>query len=226
MSRNFGELVDAVVLKDFEAESYIETEIKAWLNDGYMEIAARDLRCFRKKVSINITTASQKYAIATALPNYRKMIELWTSSGPIDYIPEERAMANLYYGTDYSEWKEGAPATCWIEEEEYLYFYPKIDTSYTVYAYYYQVPDRMEDDGDTHLIPPHKEELLINYAKILYDFREKDWDAVDRQVAMFEAKLEQWEIKEQKITKTPSNIIELQKEYNYRLKGRKGRIYP
>ena len=226
MSRNFGELVDAVVLKDFEAKANIETEVKAWINDGYMKASGRDLRCFRKKTNFNITTASQTYNKDTVLPNYRMMIEMWTSSGPIDFISEERAMAKLYYTSDYSDWDEGCPLTAWIEAGTTLYFYPKIDTTYTVYAYYYHVPDLMVDDDDTHVIPANKEELLVNYAKILYDFREKDWSAVDRQTAMFERELELWEIADAKISKTSSNILELQRQYNSTLKGRRARIWP
>lgn len=224
MSRNFGELVDAVIYKDFEAKTSIETEVKAWLNDGYMRMASRDLRCFRKKATFNITSASQKYSIASSLPGFRLMIDIWTTGGPIDHLLEERAMGNLYYGTDFSDWSTGVPQTSWIEEEEYIYFYPRIDTTHTVYAYYYHVPDRMADDEDTHLVPPNKEELLVNYAKILYDFREKDWSAVDRQILMFENELEMWEIKDAKISKKGSNILELQKQYNRTLKGRRARI--
>jgi hypothetical protein len=225
MSRNFGELVDAVIYKDFEAKASIETEVKAWINDGYMRMASRDLRCFRKKSSFSITSASQKYAISSAIPNYRLMIEMWTTSGPIDFINEERAMGNLYYGTDFSEWEAGVPLTAWIDSD-YLFISPRIDTSYTVYAYYYHVPDRMVEDEDTHLVPSNKEELLINYAKILYDFREKDWNAVDRQILMFENELETWEIKDAKVSKKGSNILELQKQYNLTLKGRRARIRP
>jgi hypothetical protein len=225
MSRNFGELVDAVIYKDFEAKANIETEIKAWLNDGYMRMADRNLRCFRTKSSQAITSASQRYAISTALPYYRFMIEQWTTSGPIDFIPEERAMAVINYGTNFSDWEEGPPVTSWIDGD-YLYFYPKIDDSYTVYSYYYHIPDRMSGDDDTHLLPANKEELLINYAKILYDFREKDWNAVDRQIAIFENELEKWEISDMKVSQNSTSILELQREYNSKLKGRRARIWP
>ena len=80
MSRNFGELVDAVVYKDFEAKANIETEIKAWLNDGYMRMASRDLKCFKAKSTLAITSASQTYNIASAFPNLRLMIEQWSTS--------------------------------------------------------------------------------------------------------------------------------------------------
>jgi hypothetical protein len=121
MSRNFGELVDAAIYKDFEAKASIETEMKSWMNDGYMRMASRDLRCFRKKSTFNVTSASQKYNIISALPGFRLMIEIWTIGGPIDHLLEERVMGTLYYGTDFSEWSPGVPVTSWIEEEQYLY---------------------------------------------------------------------------------------------------------
>jgi hypothetical protein len=225
MARNFGELVTAVIYKDFEAKANIETEIKAWINDGYMRMADRNLRCFRKKSELSITSASQKYAISTALPDYRLMIEQWTTSGPIDFNTEERAMSVLYYGDDFTEWSEGYPTASWIDSD-YIYFFPRIDDSYTVYSYYYYIPSRMSDDTDTHVIPSNKEELLINYAKILYDFREKDWNAVDRQIAMFENELEKWEIADNKIGQGMTSILELQREYAGKLKTRSARIWP
>jgi len=226
MSRNFGELVDAVVLKDFELKTAIETEVKSWLNDGYMRMASRDLQCFRKKNSFAISTASQTYVKDTVLPGYRMMVELWTTSGPIDFISEERAQSVLHYGATFTDWNPGPPATAWIEENTTLYLYPRIDKSYTVYATYYYIPDRMVADADAHIIPPNKEELLVNYAKILYDFREKDWPAVDRQIAMFENFLEEWEIKDSKLSKGSSHVLELQREYNSTLRGRRARIWP
>ena len=138
MSRNFGELVTAVVYKDFEAKTNIETEVKAWINDGYMRMASRDLRCFRTKATLAITSASQTYAIASAFPNYRLMIEQWTTSGPIDFIPEENAMSIIHYGTDFSGWDIGHPTTSWVESS-LLYIYPRINENYNVFSFYYHV---------------------------------------------------------------------------------------
>lgn len=205
--RTFTELIDAVQKKDFEPRADIVDMIIDWLNDAYMRIAREDLKCFETDSSFNTISATNKYVVNTVCPKYRKMISTYTTAGPIEWQDAVR-FNDVIHG---NAGEPGSPVGI-LEYNDNFYIYPTPDSIIIIYAKFYQVPDRLTgstaDLAKYFLIPAIYEELVVNYAKAVYDFREKDWAAVDRAKAEFEVELRKWRIRELETSRSQSHQID------------------
>ena len=139
--RTLDELVDAVVLKDYEDKEDIQDEVLAWLNDAYIRCARRDLNCFQTEATITLNSGTQKYLIENILPNYRKIINpIFSTLGNIKLQDPKRVPQKLYtdYVEDYStSFATSYPTIAWVYGPN-LYFYPIPDLVYKVTIWYYQ----------------------------------------------------------------------------------------
>jgi len=122
-----------------------------------------------------------------------------------------------YYEKATADRDTGDPDKIWINGD-YFEVNPVPDTSRTMTCWYYQVPDRMSLDADTHLLPKEKETLLIDFARGVYDAREKDWNSVDRIRTIFYSKLNTWEQNEFEKEEDKKDMMDL--EYEYKTEGR------
>lgn len=216
--RTFTELIDAVQRKDFEPRTDILLMIIDWLGDAYLKIAREDIKCFETESTFTVTSSTNKYLVETACPGYRKMITTFREGQDITWNEVTRYDLVLLGDTT-----PGGPTDV-LEYGGYFYFSPYPDTSYPIYAKYYKVPSRPANNptdlAATLLIPSEYEELLVNYAKAVYDFREKDWAAVDRAKGEFATELRMWRIKEQETSRSQTTQIDLERQAAYKLKRR------
>ena len=218
----FLELQNAVVLKDFEAKADIATEIKQWINDAYLRIARYDLSAFLKIATITTVSGINNYLISSNIIDYRKMNSVVCANyGDVEWQSKQRADMILY-DSDASEQVSGRPQVMW-KRGNYLYVYPVPDAAYTLNCEYYHIPDRMVSDDDGHVIPETYEEFLVDYAKKIYDGREKDYDGVTLARQDLRNDIIAWLTLDQEDSGDSSGKILLPKEYENRFRTKKDR---
>ena len=215
----FDELIDKVVLKGIETKADIETEIKAWLNEAYDKIKARNLDCLKTETTFNTVIGIPFYALSTVAPHFRDPIAVFSNLGKVEIQPLQKVRA-LIYGLATADRTPGQPIVCWFKLER-IYLEAVPDAIYPITIEYYQEPDALTLPGEFFLVPQRKEFLLINYALAIYDFKAKDWDAVNAAKAEFYAELAQWENEDSPANKDMdySNVVELQGQFNQEWRG-------
>ena len=208
---NFGELVTAVIVGDFEPENAagLEDSIKEWLNEGYLEIASRDLSPFEQEDIITLETGVTDYDL---FDDYRKMYNMRTEeNGPITFQDKRRF--------DYVRHHMGLAADTGPPKDAIIVgkivrIQPIPDKEYEAICTYYHIPERMVADNATHLLTGDKENLLIIFAQSKFLFREKDRAGSKELKNEFEAKLMRWEVEEFNNRVTDNiDIIQLEREY-------------
>ncbi len=214
--RTFGQLVDAVVRKDYSPKDGLEDDIKEWINEGYMRISDEDLKCFRKTVTFNTVIGQHQYDMATVMPSYRKMLSIFSQSGPIEWQHISRFDYVTYGNPDLTN---GNPQYA-FEIDDKLNLFPVPDSVQQITARYFFIPDRLEEDADLHILPENKEELLILYAKSAYADRERDFERVEMIDKKFERELFKWTVKNQEDMKGKTDMVELQRSYKRKLARR------
>jgi hypothetical protein len=214
--RNFEQLIGAVVRRDFTPEEDIVTEIKEWINEGYMRIADEDLSCFEKDESFNTVIGQHEYTREDILPSFRKMISVYSPEGPIEFQNITR-FDYVIYGNP--ETLQDTPQYCYSFADKFGLF-PIPDKVLAITARYYYIPDRMVELTDTHILPENKEELLVWYARIAYHERERDFEAIENIENKFERELFKWTVKDQDKIKAPTRMIALEREYKRSLPRR------
>jgi len=218
--RTIDQLVDAVVLKDNQAKTDIQTAVLAWINEAYFKIARRDLKCFEDIKTFNITSAANIYTIETIIPGCRKIISLSSISGEIAVRDAKKNLDS--FNSSAVNPSSGYPSKAYDTGNK-LYFDSTPDTTYSITAYYYLMPSAVTLGAPAEylLIPSVYEDLVINYAKAIYDFKAHNYKAVDRAKAEFEAELRKWEVEEHnKRFNNYDQIIELQEAQNMDIFGK------
>jgi hypothetical protein len=218
--RTVTQLIDAVVLKDNQERADIETGILAWINEAYFKIARRNLKCFEDVDTFNITSATNIYAIDTIIPGCRKIIILASASGEIKVRDAKKNIES--FNSTIISLSSGYPTIAWDTGNK-LYFNAIPDTTYSITAYYFIMPDAVTlgTPAEYLLIPAVYEDLVINYAKAIYDFKAHNYKAVDRAKAEFESELRKWEVEEHnKRFDNYAQIMELQEAQNMDIFGK------
>jgi hypothetical protein len=215
--RTIDQLIDAVVLKDNQDRTDIETAVLAWINEAYFKIARRDLKCFEDVKVFNITSATNIYVIDTIIPGCRKIISLSSISGDIVIRDAKKNIAS--FNSSAVNPPSGYPTVAYDTGNK-LYLNSTPDTTYAIVAYYYLMPSAVTL-GTYLLIPSAYEDLVINYAKAIYDFKAHNYKAVDRAKAEFESELRKWEVEEHnKRFDNSAQITELQEAQNMDIFGK------
>jgi hypothetical protein len=215
MGRTLAELITAVTYKDFEPEADITTAVTEWLNDAYIELAENDFLCFSTSRKIN--TSSGDYTIHIAnLPNYRKMRYVLGPENDIEWQDLPRVRRIIGNVPD-SERDTGHPAIAW-KEGDYIYLDPIPDNIYELLFFYFISPDRVT--SGEFLIPPSKENLLVTYARAEYELRENNLEKYDRLKRQWENGIARWMLEDKDESEDSTDMITLQKEYNYRYRSR------
>jgi len=219
--RTISQLVDAVVLKDNQNRTDIETAVLAWINEAYLKIARRYLKCFEDIISFNITSTTNIYTIDTILPGCRKIFTLVSASGEITVRDAKKNIESFNAGIITPS--SGYPTIAWDTGNK-LYFNSTPDQTYSITAYYVIMPTAVTlsiAPVEYLLIPAVYEDLVINYAKAIYDFKAHNYKAVDRAKAEFESELRKWEVEEHnKRFNNYDQIIELQEAQNMDIFGK------
>jgi len=221
---NFGELIAAVIPGGFEpvTSKGFSDAIKEFLNEGYMDIASRELSCFEETEELAIKAGIIEYDIAEYC---RKPYNAYTEeNGPFDFQDKKHfdyvKYANTYYKRSHTT--SGPPKCAYIWAKK-LTIEPPPDKDYTGYFSFYQIPERLVDDDDEHLLPADKENLLILFAQSRIKSKEKDYNGARELKAEYEAKLNNWVIDDfNEKVKDKLNMAQLEREY-YSKMGRRVR---
>ncbi len=221
---NFGELVTAVVQAGFEPvdSKGLSDSIKEFLNEAYMDIAGRELSCFETTEEIPIEKDVIEYALpATCRMPYNAYTE---EAGPFDFQIKKRFDYVKYADTHYrrTHTASGPPKCAYIWAKN-LIIEPVPDKNYTAYLSYYQIPERLVEDEDPHILPLDKENLLILFAQAKVKSRERDYVGSREMKAEYEGKLNKWVVDDfaEKV-KDKVDIAQLEREYYSRM-GRRVR---
>lgn len=207
----FSELVDKVVLTDFEDEATIQTEVKSWLNEALMRIAREDLSTFETRQTFSTTASKYDYDLDTYLPDYRKMITISSDQQLIDFQNIKRVDYQLYNQAE-SDLDTGSPEIAYIFEGN-LYLYPIPDKAYSIAVRYYYLPEEMSDDDDYCPIPRERDYLLVKFAKAMYDLREKDLEDYRQRMMEFESELQKWLIDDFEQCEDTADFFTLERQY-------------
>ena len=222
---NFGELIAAVIHVGFEpiTSAGFSDAIKEFINEGYMDIASRDLSCFEDTEPLAITTGKTVYDT----PVYcRKIYNVFTiENGPLDFQDKKHfdyvKYANTYYKRSHTTSGPPKVAYQWAKK---LIIEPPPDKNYTGYFSFYQIPERLVDDDDEHILTlAPGENLLILFAQSRIKSKERDYNGARELKAEYEAKLNNWVIDDfNEKVKDKLNMAQLEREYYSRM-GRRVR---
>jgi len=221
---NFGELIAAVIAGGFEpiTSKGFSDAIKEFINEGYMDIASRDLSCFEETEELAILTGITEYDISV---NCRKIYNVFTEeNGPLDFQDKKHFDYVKYADTYYkrSHTTSGPPKCAYIWAKK-ITIEPSPDKDYTGYFSFYQIPERLVDDDDPHLLPADKENLLILFAQAKVKSKERDYNGARELKAEYEAKLNNWVVDDfNEKVKDKLNMAQLEREYYSRM-GRRVR---